>query len=98
MPKKVTRKLIDLETRKSVHINMTRGTHSEFRKVLLDYGLSMQEVLEHFASLVAEDDSKALHIVGEAYTRKRDRQIKKITDLEAENLYDAISYEENFEE
>jgi len=77
---------------------MTRGTHSEFRKVLLDYGLSMQEVLEHFASLVAEDDSKALHIVGEAYTRKRDRQIKKITDLEAENLYDAISYEENFEE
>lgn len=98
MPKKVTRRLIDLETRKSVHINMTRGTHSEFRKVLLDYGLSMQEVLEHFASLVAEDDSKALHIVGEAYSRKRDRQIKKITDLEAENLYDAISYEENFEE
>ena len=48
----LTKKIIDLETRKSVHINLTRATHTEFRKSLFDYSLSMQEVFEKFASLV----------------------------------------------
>ncbi len=91
------RKLIDLETRKSVHVNMTRVTHSEFRKVLLDYNLSMQEVLEHFASLVSEGDSSAMSIVRESYQKKRDKAMKKVSEREAENLYDAISYEDPFE-
>lgn len=90
------RRLVDLETRKSVHINMTRATHSEFRKTLMDLGLSMQEVFEYFASLVAENDSTARRIIEEAYQRKRDKAIKKITEKEAENLYDAISYEDPF--
>ena len=91
-----TQRLIDLETRKSVHINMTRATHSEFRKRLLDHGLSMQEVFEYFASLVAEGDSSASLIVKESYYRKRDRALKKVTKKEVENLYDAISCEDPF--
>ncbi len=94
--KKETRRLIDFETRKSVHINMTRGTHSEFRKVLLDYNLSMQEVFEYFASLVGENDSDAMSIVLDAYGRKRDRLVKSVTSKEAENLYDAISHDDPF--
>ena len=94
---KFTKRLIDLETRKSVHINMTRATHAEFRKTLMDFGMSMQEVLQHFASLVAEGDKSAILIVNEAYQKKKNRQIKKITDMETENLYDAISFEDPFE-
>ena len=97
MAKKSTQKLIDLETRKSVHINLTRATHSEFRKVLIDYNLSMQEVFEYFASLVAENDSSASSMVREAFSRKRDKAIKKVTAKEADNLYDAISYEDPFD-
>ena len=91
------RRLVDLETRKSVHINLTRSTHSEFRKSLFDYGLSMQGVFEYFASLVAENDSRASSIVEEAYRSKRDRAINKVTEKEAKNLYDAISHEDPFE-
>ena len=91
------RRLVDLETRKSVHINLTRATHSEFRKVLFDYGLSMQGAFEYFASLVAENDSKAALIIEEAYRFKRDKAINKVTEKEADNLYDAISHEDPFE-
>ena len=89
-------RLIDLETKKSVHINMTRATHSEFRKVLFDQGLSMQGVFEYFASLVAEGDSTALAIVQDAYRQKRDRAIRKVTGKEVDNLYDAISHDDPF--
>jgi hypothetical protein len=88
--KEVTDKIIDFETKKSVHINLTRATHTDFRKVLLDYSLSMQEVFERFAALVGEKDSVATSIILETYQAKRDKMLK-VTEREAENLYDAIS-------
>ena len=90
-PHDITKKMIDFETKKSVHTNLTRATHAGFRKVLLDYSLSMQEVFELFASLVSENDSVAMSIIKEAYESKRERAIKRVTKTEAENLYDAIS-------
>ena len=92
------KKLIDFETRKSVHINMTRNTHSGFRKILLDYGLSMQEVFEYFASLVAENDNSAMNIIKDSYNNKRLKAIKKVTEQEADNLYDAIGDDSLFGE
>ncbi len=45
-----TKKLIDLETRKSVQTSMTRTTHTEFRKVLFDY--SMGVWVDHIFTLI----------------------------------------------
>ena len=86
----LTEKIVNLETRKSVHINLTRATHSEFRKALFDYSLSMQEIFERFAMLVGENDHVAMSIIKEAYHTKRNK-VLKVTKREAENLYDAIS-------
>jgi hypothetical protein len=86
----LTKKIINLETRKSVHINLTRASHSEFRKTLFDYSLSMQEAFERFAMLVGENDPVAMSIIKETYRVKRDK-VLKVTKREAENLYDAIS-------
>jgi len=87
----VTKKIIDLETRTSVHVSLTRVTHSEFRKVLLDNSLSMQEVFEHFSFLVGENDSSAMSIINEVRRIKRDRALSRVTKREEKNLYDAIS-------
>ena len=86
-----TKKLIDLETRKSVHTSMTRATHSEFRKVLFDYSLSMQEVFERFAFLVGENDSQAMRIIEELSRIKREKVLNRLNEREADNLYDVIS-------
>ena len=85
------KKIIDLETRKSVHTSMTRTTHSEFRKVLLDYTLSMQEVFERFAFLVGENDSSAMSIIEELNRLKREKTLSRLNERESENLYDVIS-------
>ena len=90
-PSDTTKRLIDFETKKSVHVNLTRATHAGFRKVLFDYSLSMQEVFEAFAALVNENESTAMSIIKETYQAKRDKTIKRVTNQEAENLYDAIS-------
>ena len=94
---KKIRRLIDFETKKSIHINLSRESHAGFKKFLFDYGLSMQEVFEYFATQVAEEDNYAVKIVMGAYKRKRDKIISRVSQKEAENLYDAISHEDPFE-
>ena len=94
MPKQVNKKTqsaIDFQTRKSVHINLSRATHSEYRKTLFDYSLSMQEVFELFARLAAEGDNRAASILQEAYENKRNKAVASFNDVEKRNLYDAIS-------
>lgn len=91
-----TKRTIDFQTRKSVHINLTRGAHGEYRKTLLDYSLSMQEVFELFASLVGEKDKRATSIVEQAYKNKRDRITEPFNKTETRNLYDAISEIDSF--
>ena len=96
MSSKKIQKLTDFETKKSVHVSMTKTAHSEFRKRLLDYNLSMQEVLELFAILSGENDERAIDILKQAKDQKRKRAIKKFTENETEDLYDAISQVDPF--
>ena len=95
--KRLINKIADLETKKSVHISMTKAAHAQFRKKLFDFDRSMQEVLELFANLAGENDSRAIDIIKEAKHLKRSRTIKKLTSSEVENLYDAISENDPFE-
>ena len=67
------------------------SSHSEFRKKLFDYGVSMQEVLELFAELSGGNDERAIDIIKEAKEKKRKKALKKLTENEVEDLYDAIS-------
>lgn len=88
---KKTQNIVDFQNRKSVHINLTRATHSEYRKVLFDHSLSMQETFELFARLTAEGDKRAVSIIQEAYENKRSKTIASFNEVEKRNLYDAIS-------
>lgn len=96
MNKKQIQKITDFETKKSVHISMTKLVHSEFRKKLFDYDLSMQEVLELFANLAGENDERAIDIIKQAKAQKRQKSLKRLTENEVESLYDAISQVDPF--
>jgi len=88
---KQIQKITDLETKKSVHVSMSKSAHCVFRKKLFDYDLSMQEVLELFANLAGENDERAIDIMKQAKMQKRKKAIDKFSDAEVENLYDSIS-------
>ena len=70
---------------------MTKATHTNFRKKLFDYDLSMQEVIELFAFLSGENDERAIDIIKQAKDQKRKKILKKFSNDELESLYDTIS-------
>ncbi len=88
---KQIQKITDFETKKSVHINLKKGTHAGFRKVLFEHSLSMQEVFELFAFLVSEKDQNAIDVVIQAKSKKRQKALERLNQSEVDDLYDAIS-------
>ena len=93
---KELQRVADFQTKKSVHISMTKTTHGDFRKVLFDHDLSMQEVLELFALLVSENDDRAIDIIKEAKHNKRSKVLSRLKESEVEDLYDTISQVDPF--
>jgi len=89
----VSSKYVDFETRTSVHITLTRGTHSELRKILIDHKLSMQEVFREFTRLIVEQDDYATSMLQRLEKEKRDKIVKKMVATDAESIFRAIENE-----
>ena len=104
--RRVSRRLIDYQTRKSLHVSMVKSTHAEFRVALVKRGLSMQEVINHLAALVVEGDPALMDILDDIEVRKRDKHLKQVTAVDSETIFDLIendmvladSYEEDADE
>ena len=84
---------VDFETRTSVHITLTRGTHAELRKILIDHKLSMQEVFREFTRSIVERDDYATSMLQRLEKEKRDKIVKKMVATDAESIFRAIENE-----
>jgi len=82
--------LYDFETRKSIHINLTKSTHSELRVMLIKRGLSMQEVFDSFAGKLCSGDDRLSFILDEIEREKREKVIKRVSKSDEESVYRLI--------
>ena len=84
------------ETKKSIHINLTLGTHSEFRKQLFSKGLSMQEVLEECAVRIASEDSYMTRLCDDLVERKINGN-RKIAASDSDSVFRIIEKDNPFD-
>ncbi len=86
--------------RRCVHVKISKEVHAALRAKLFNHGLSMQELFEEFASLVANDVPKATSIVENLSRKKIKAQIegtwrkkkdKTLGELDSDTLYSLIS-------
>lgn len=82
----------DFVTKKSIHINLTKSTHSMLRMELLRRGLSMQETFDHIASLICENDPDMVDKLDELEILKRNKQLSQVKASDADTLYDLINH------
>ena len=78
----------DFDHRKSIHVKLLTETHAAFRIELIKKKLSMQEVFEDFAQRVVRGDGFAHRVLDTV--AKRERHIEKLSDTDAESIFDAI--------
>ena len=91
--------LIDFETRKSLHINLTRETHASLRMICFKHKLSMQEVIEELAIQVIEEQPYMLDMLHGLSNKKRTNAINsaKLAKTDAESIFKVIEDSNPFE-
>lgn len=89
--------ILNAGRKKSVHVSLFTSTLTGFRKILLERQLSVQEVFEHFASLVKDEHPSLMKLLEEYSESKKEKLITQLEEKYTENLYKLIS-EENFED
>jgi len=76
--------------RKSVHINLNEGVHSEFRILAFKNKLSMQEIISGFVTSLVDKDPYLEELVRKLKEDKRNKELKKITNVESIDIFDEI--------
>ena len=87
----MSKKYINFESKKTVHFTMTRETHSDFRISCFKNRLTMQDILEEFAQLVAAENPAALKIMKTLSDKKRNEEISRLTKTDSESILNIIS-------
>lgn len=90
-----------LVTRKCINVKLDKEVHASFRFKLLERGITMQDAMDEFAKLIADDDQRALGIVERLVVRKAKAELtamsepkdhsRKLSELDAEALYNMIN-------
>ena len=76
-----------MKLKKSLHINMTKDVHTEFKIQCMKKDLSMQEVIEAFASRVAAESNDMIRLLEQIKKDKQIKDVKRYTKSDADALY-----------
>jgi hypothetical protein len=85
-----TQRLISFETKKSVHINIPRETHALVRSQCFKYNLTMQDIFEELAQMIAAEEPEAIEMMSNLSMKKRDASIKRLSASDAESIFNII--------
>ena len=80
-----------IDPRKCVHIKIPTELHAEMRVFGLRKKLSLQEMFTEFCHLIVNGDSNLHKKMDDLVKRKKEKRIKKLTNQDAESIYDYIA-------
>lgn len=84
----------EITQKKSVHIDIPKSTHTNLRIALLkNDDLSMQSVFAEVAERIVLGDPYMMDMLQELNVRRRDKQIHKLSDTDAESLFNILERE-----
>jgi len=90
--------LSPFQLKKSIHINLNKDTHAEFRMALFKRGLSMQEVFEFLAVKIVDADDTLIKFLDEIEYNKKNRAFaKQINSTDADSIFDVIEQQNPLE-
>ena len=87
----------ELDLRRGLHVKLFPDTHAAFRMMLFKKGLSMQEIIEEFAARCVDEEKWCLTMINDVSERKRERIVRRLSNLDGESLLDEIERDSPYE-
>lgn len=79
--------------KKSIHVKLLDSTHTSLRIQSFRLKLSVQEMMEELAQRIVIEDPVVMTILRDLSKRKRDKEYKRISEIDAETIYEMIESE-----
>jgi len=92
------KKIIDLATKKTLHVNLTTSSHAGLRIECFKHRISMQEAIEEFAHLISIGHTGMISLLESVQKKKIKNQIKKIESADADAIYNILEIESPFKD
>jgi len=83
-------KFAQLDIRKDMHLSILRPSHLELKVLSMRRNLTIQEIFEEFVSRIITGSPDMIEMLNDLETKKRAKQAHKLTNIDAESLYDII--------
>ncbi len=81
---------IDLNTKKSVHFNISKDAHAAFRIACFERSLSMQEVVEEFVQRILTENSNVMKLLDEVAENKKHKTKRKFSKTDVNSIFDML--------
>lgn len=79
-----------MDLRKDIHLSILKPSHLELKIICMRRNLTIQEVFEEFVSRTITGAPDMIDLLNDLETKKRAKQAQKLTNIDAEALYDII--------
>jgi hypothetical protein len=89
----VSKEPIIVDNRRGVHFNISRDAYAAIRILCFKKHVSSQEILEEIAQLIASEHPFMMELIDDVAERKRNKQLRKLTQHDAESLFSIIADE-----
>lgn len=86
-------KLINLVTKKTIHVNLTTASHAALKIACFNHQISMQEAIEEFAHLIAVGHPDTIAILESVTRKKLKDQIRQLDNFDEKTIYDILEME-----
>ena len=80
--------------RRPIHIHLTKDVFLSFKNMCAEDRVTMQEVVEYFVNGVVDDRQEMKSLFKELVQLKKERKIKRISNVESDELFNIISSDE----
>jgi len=76
--------------KKSLHVALKKSSHTAFKAACANRGLSMQEVIENFASKIYDQDAQILKFLDNVVVEKEDKFKSSFDKKQINDIYDIL--------
>lgn len=86
------------QKRKSIHVKLTKESHTALREMLFKHGVTMQDVFQEFAEDILKDEKKAAKMVSRVVEKKLLTEIRRgsrslhpMGEYDSDTLYNLLA-------
>ena len=84
------RDIIEFETKKSLHFAIARDSFAAVKITCYEYNITLQELMNHFCSCVANKDEAVMNMIDKLAYDKRHKKLNTMSATDADSIYKVI--------